>query len=72
MLLGDNACLLETEEEGIVGLYHLCILSTLHGFDLNGTAVDLDHDHDVLITTLGASGELSCLIGEGCFADFVC
>jgi hypothetical protein len=33
MLLGDDACLSEMEEEGVVGSYHLRILSTLHGFD---------------------------------------
>ncbi len=52
MLLGDNACSSKMEEEGVVGLYHLCIFSTLHGLDQNGTAVDLDHDHDVLLPLL--------------------
>ena len=72
MLLGNNACSLQSQQECIVRAYHLIILATLHGLNKDGVAVDFHHNHDVLVASLRAGGELPCLIGEHGFAYHVC
>ena len=54
-----------------IGLYHLGVFMTLHWFDKDGAAADLDHDHDVLVSLFGSGWKLSGLIGEHCFGDIV-
>ncbi len=72
MLLGNNACLLQSEQEWVVRAYHFFILAALHGLNKDGVAVDFHHNHDVLVALLRTCRELTCLIGEHGFVHPVC
>ncbi len=72
MLLGNNACSLQSEQECVVHAYHFLILAALHGLNKDGIAVDFHHNHDVLVASLRTRRELICLIGEHGFAYPVC
>ena len=72
MLLGNNACSLQSEQECVVHAYHFLILAALHGLNKDGIAVNFHHDHDVLVALLRTHRELICLIGEYGFAYPVC
>ena len=61
----------ETEHEVSVCVIELGIFLVLEGFNEYGAAVDFDHDHDVLIASLGACGEFSCLVSEGGFSGVI-
>ncbi len=51
MLLGNNACLLQSEQECVVHAYHLLILAALHGLNKVGIAINFHHNHDVLVAS---------------------
>ncbi len=72
MLLGNNACLLQLEQECIVRAYHFLILAALHGLNKDGIAVNFHHNHDVLVALLRTRRKLTCSIGEHGFAYPVC
>ncbi len=72
MLLGNNACSLQSEQECIVCAYHFFILAALHGLNEDDVAVDFHHNHDVLVASLRTRRESTCLIGEHGFAYSVC
>ena len=59
-----DAGTVETAHEGSVGASELGIFSVLDGFNEDEAAVDVDHDHDVLMAGLGAGGDFACLVGE--------
>jgi hypothetical protein len=59
-----DAGTVETAHEGSVSSGELGIFAVLEGFNKYGAAVSFDHDHDVLMAGLGASGEFPCLVGE--------
>ena len=50
----------------------ISFLAAFHGLSEDGVAVDFHHNHDVLVATLRARRELTCLIGEHGLADTVC
>jgi hypothetical protein len=72
VLLGNNACLLQSEQECVVRAYQFLILAALHGLNEDGVAVDFHHNHDVLVASLRMRRESTCLIGEYGFAYPVC
>ena len=72
MLLGNNACSLQSWQECVVRAYHFLILAALHGFNKYGVAVDFHHNHDVFVASLRTRGELACLVGEHGFAYHGC
>ncbi len=72
MLLGNNACSLQSLQEWVVRAYHFLILAALHGFNKDGVAVNFHHNHAVLAALLRTRKELTCLIGEHGFTYPVC
>ncbi len=71
MFLWNNACLFQSLEECVIGLYHLHILATFHGFDKDGVAVNFHHHHDIFVALLQLSRELDCLVREHGFLYLV-
>ncbi len=71
MFLATNAGPFESEQEGVVCLYHLGVLAVLHGLDKDGIAVNLHHNHDVFVATKTSDRELACLVEEHGFAYHV-
>jgi len=61
---GNNAHAMEAFDEGRVGPGELRVRAIFDGFNEDGTGVNLDHNHDVMITGLGAVGKFSGLVGE--------
>ena len=59
-----DAGTVEMGHEGSISSGELGIFAVLEWFNEYGAAVDFDHDHDVLMAGLGASGEFPCLVGE--------
>ena len=59
-----DAGTVETAHGGSVGASELGIFLVLDGFNKYCTAVDFDHDHDVLMASLGMGGEFACLVGK--------
>ena len=55
---------MESIDERRVGPGELRVTAIFDGFNKDGTGVDLNHNHDVVITGLGAVGKFSRLVGE--------
>jgi hypothetical protein len=64
MFLQNNGRLFQSLEECIIRLYHLRILATFHGFDMDGIAVNFYHHHDIFVALLQSRRELVRLVGE--------
>ena len=54
----------ETAHEGSVGASEPGIFSVLDWFNEDSAAVNFDHDHYVLVSSLGPGGEFACLVGK--------
>ena len=52
----------EAMSEGVIGTNYFSVLATFHGLEENGIAVNLDHDHDVFVASLGLCRETPSLV----------
>ena len=52
MFLGLHTGMEEAMSEGIIDMNHFVVLATFHGLKEDGIAVNLDHDHDVIVAPL--------------------
>ena len=59
-----DAGTVETAHEGSVDANELDIFLVLDWLNEYGAAVDFNHDHDVLVASLGPGGEFACLVGK--------
>ena len=48
-----------------------CIREVLDGFNKNGTGVNFDHHHEVVVTRLGVVRKFPSLIGEDGVPDII-
>ena len=62
---------MESFDEGRVGPGELGVTAIFDGFNKDGTGINLDHDHDVVIACLGAVGKFSSLVSEDGVAGVV-
>ena len=58
-------------DEGVVPANEFRVFPAFKRFEKNGVAINFDHDHDILITTLQLCGKLSGLVHEDSFANVV-
>ena len=73
VLRGDNLCTSQALEQGEVSALHFGVFSARHWFDEDCTAVDFDHNHEILVATDQFDRKFACLVGvdgPSCFDDF--
>ena len=62
VFLGLDPSTEEAMSEGVIGTNHFPVLTTFHGLEEDGIAVNLDHDHDVFVASLGLCRETPSLV----------
>ena len=71
MLLGNDTSTLQPKHHSAVCSCYLCVRAVLGGLHQYGIAINIYHDHDVLISSFGYGGELTRLVGKNCVANVV-
>ena len=71
MFAWHNTCILESHHQYMVGLRQFRIFMTLQRFDKDGIAVDLDHNHKILVASMRFREELSGLVQKNGFTYIV-
>jgi hypothetical protein len=71
IFVGGTSGPFELVQECIICPYHLGILAVLHGFHVDGVAVNFCHNHDVFVSRKRLDGESACLVREHGFVYHV-
>ena len=57
-----DTCLLEAEHQHMICLVGFSVVASVDGLNEDGVAIDIDHYHDVFVTSSGSLGDPPCLI----------
>ena len=71
VLLRHDTGKFETQHERSICPCELCIFTTAQRLDKNGIAIDLNHNHEILVAFLGPCRKLTSLVGKNGFTHII-